>query len=148
MKCVYCLEFTDGKRYIGSTKDLKRRLSEHSDKGSNAEAQPELKAAIENGYKVVLLEILPDSATNFHLKEREQYYLNLSWETASLYNKSKYANCPDNAGRISRCRGRRLNAAWEHTEEIKALRATGMPYYKIGKQYNCHPDLVKAICIS
>jgi group I intron endonuclease len=38
--------------------------------------------------------------------------------------------------------------AWQYTDEIKALRITGLPYSKISERYNCHDNTIRNICLS
>jgi len=171
MKCVYCLEFTDGKRYIGSTKNLKRRLSEHSNNGSNKKYNPKLREAILQGdYEVVILEQCPDDYDRKQLLVREQHYVNIWFDYGILYNKKKNVSgwgkgrkqsaehiakrSAANKGREHTAEHRAKNSAanrsqvWQYADEIKALRATGLSLRKIANSYNCWPETIRAICIS
>jgi len=94
MKCVYCLDFPDGKKYVGSASDLKQRLRRHNNPSHNKKRQPELKVAIANGYEVVILKVLPDAATIEDLRKQEQHYIDLWWDYGILYNKNKIAAAP------------------------------------------------------
>jgi len=202
IKCVYCLDFTDGKRYIGSTKDLVQRIKCHNYPTNSFKTNPELKAAVLQGdYKVVILEHCPDDYNRKQLEAREQHYINLWFDYGILYNKHKNVsgwskgkkqsaehranNSAAKKGRPSPIKGipqtaehrANLSAAkkgrpspikgipqsaehranigaanrsqvWQYADEINALRASGMPYYEIGKQYNCSPGTISRICLS
>ncbi len=157
MKCVYCLEFPDGKRYVGSTADLKKRLHGHNYSSVNKNSA-ELKAAILNGYEVVILEQCPDNYTRKQLEARETHYIGLWWDYGILYNMRKSARGGSKKGhgkgkKMPEEAKARIGAAnkhpgWNNSAEIKALRATGLSYNKIAERYNCSGDTIRLICLS
>lgn len=144
MKCVYCLDFANGKRYVGSTSDLKKRLIYHRNPYCNKNNVELKEAIIQGDYEVVILEQLPDDATKTDLLAREQHYSNLWWGSGILYNKRKNVK----GGSDSHTKRKKKTIAWEHVEEIKALRAAGLAYKKIGIKYNCSIPIIKKICLS
>lgn len=152
MKCVYCLDFPDGKRYVGSTKDLKKRMSIHRCPGTN-KSNPELREAITaGGYSVVILEQCPDKYTKKQLEAREQHYINLWFDYGILYNKYKIARGGSKKGRPSPNKGRpsphkniKRSMAYQRADEIKADRISGMSYVNLRNKYKTSVNVVKDI---
>jgi len=154
MKCVYCLDFPDGKRYVGSTANLKKRLLAHNCPSVNKN-NTNLKAAILNGYEVVILEVLPDTATKKDLFKREKHHIDLWWDYDILYNESNTpgaAPCRKGIKQSAEHKAKRSAARkhrlWQHAGKIRALRAAGVPYYRIAKDYNCGYNAIRRICLS
>lgn len=178
MKCVYCLDFPDGKRYVGSTTNLKLRMSCHRNVNNSKKSNPELKEAILlGGYEVIVLEQCPDDFTKEQLQAREAHYISLWWDYGILYNKRKNTSgrdrggpawnkgiprTPEDKAKIRAAnKGRKhtegakakmsavkRNPAWQYTDEIKALRATGLALREIAKKYNCTSTVIRRICLS
>jgi len=149
MKCVYCLEFTDGKRYIGSTKNLKGRLSTHRAPCGNKKTNPELKEAIlRGGYEVVILEQCPDNYTKEQLCAREQHYIDLWWDAGILYNKHKNARggrCAGIPGWPSPKKGKKYSKAWQFADNIRADRAAGMFFEDLRIKYRAGVNTIKKV---
>ena len=135
MKCIYCLDFPDGKRYVGSTKNLKQRLSRHRTPSSNSKANPELKEAIlRGGYEVIILEQCPDDFTRSQLWAREIHYINLWWDYGILYNKIKKFE-GGKKGRPSPRKGK--NHSDESKAKMSASSATkGKAAWNRGKEHS------------
>jgi group I intron endonuclease len=55
---------------------------------------------------------------------------------------------PHSAERIAIRSAANKHPAWQHVDEIKALRTTGLVYSKIAEKYNCHPTVIGRICLS
>lgn len=139
MKCVYCLDFPDGKKYVGSAKDLGKRVREHQ-QPSNNKGNTDLKAAIAMGnYEVVILEQCPDNYTKEQLEDREQHYVNLWWDYGILYNMKK---------NVRGCCGRKRCIAWQYVDEIKAEFEAGKSKRKLAQQYNCRFQTIERILIT
>jgi hypothetical protein len=135
MKCVYCLDFADGKRYIGSTTDLNHRITGHKNPG-NQKVNSDLKAAIlQGGYEVVILEQCPDDFTRKQLRAREQHYVDIWYDYGILYNKYKNVS--------SRDKGK--NPAYQRADEIRADRAAGMTYQALRVKYKTGIYTIKDI---
>jgi len=170
MKCVYCLDFPDGKRYVGSTKDLEQRIKRHKSPTNGLKCNPELKAAILRGYySVVILEQCPDSYNTKHLRLREQHYINLWFNYGILYNKNKDVNNgfekgkpksletrakmsawqkgkpSPKKGKPSPKKGKKYSEAYQHADKIIADRAAGMPVYLLRKKYKGSVAIIKDI---
>jgi len=166
MKCIYCLEFTDGKRYIGSTKDLKQRIKCHNYPTNSLKTNPELKAAILKGdYEVVILEHCPDDYNRKQLEAREQHYVNLWFDYGILYNKRKTVSggwnkgkktgplsdktkaniSASKKGKTPKNKGKRYSQSYQRADEIIADRAAGMAYYALRIKYKTGVCIIKDI---
>jgi len=155
MKCIYCLEFTDGKRYIGSTKDLKQRLENHRAPSGNKKYNPDLKEAIlQGGYEVVILEQCPDDYDRKQIESREQHYVDLWWDYGILYNKHKNVRGSSKGrpgipcywkGKQSVNRGKKYSQSYQRADEIRADRAAGMAYHLIRAKYKVGNPVLKDI---
>ena len=152
MKCVYCLDFPDGKRYVGSTKDLKRRLRNHKTPNYNKKTNLELKEAIlEGGYEVIILEQCPDEYTKRQLEDREQHYVNLWFDYGILYNKHKCVVGSDKGwssplkGRPSPRRGKKYSQSYQCADKIRADRAAGMSCEALRAKYKTGINMIKDI---
>jgi len=169
IKCVYCLEFPDGKRYVGSTKNLKRRLTNHQSAAHNKEQNPELKEAVlQGGYEVIILEQCPDNYTRKQLEAREQHYVNIWFDHGILYNKRKAVRGGWNRGVPAWNRGiprtqevkakisaakkgkpvKKYSLAYQRADEIKADKAAGMQVIPLMQKYNCGWNVLTDILAS
>jgi group I intron endonuclease len=144
MKCVYCLDFPDGKRYVGSTKDLKQRMLNHRSPSYNKKSNPELREAISRGgYEVVIIEQCPDDYSKKQLEVRETHYIGLWWDYGILYNKYKFAR--GGGTNASGKKGKKYSPAYQRADEIRVDRAAGMTYHALRVKYKTDIYTIKDI---
>jgi hypothetical protein len=120
----------------------------HNAPKCNNKSNPELKEAILNtGYSVVILEQCPEDYSRKQLEVREQYYIDLHWDSGLLYNKSKSVRCgcrgnsrakrPYRALGPSPNKGKRYSKIWEYADNIRADYAAGIGRTALKYKYKC-----------
>jgi group I intron endonuclease len=98
MNYIYMISnINNGKFYIGSTTQYKKRFSRHKETlklntHHNKTLQEDYNTHGEEAFSYILLEELPCEES---LRSREQDYLDMYYESGILYNISKHATCGD-----------------------------------------------------
>lgn len=91
---IYCITFPNGKRYVGQSKNIPRRIKAHLQGDSHA-CNPYFGNAI-NKYKDNIIVVILEECDEDKLTEREQHYIDLWWNYGILYNLNKVAAVPPN----------------------------------------------------
>lgn len=85
---IYSLVDTKGQRYIGSSKNVHRRVVQHNTSFNNGTAYKKMMQAIENGehFTCELLECMDYGCTVIDIQEKESYYIHLYDTLRNGYN--------------------------------------------------------------
>lgn len=97
---VYALVDENGKKYIGSAKNVKSRIQKHNKElqkaldGETSQASKSMIDAAKAGhiFRAVLVEKLPESGSLYDLRDMERRYLNEAGGLKSTYNTEEVPN--------------------------------------------------------
>lgn len=97
---VYALVDENGKKYIGSAKNVKSRIQKHNKElqkaldGETSQASKSMIDAAKAGhiFRAVLVEKLPDTGNMYDLRDMERRYLDDAGGTKSTYNTAEVPN--------------------------------------------------------
>jgi group I intron endonuclease len=152
---IYCIDFPNGKRYVGSSRDMVKRLKDHM-KGKSCNHNPYFENALAKHKDFVNIVILEECSEDI-LLQREQHYIDLWWDYNILYNLCRVAGKPPvNTGHSestkakigAKAKNRRMSTAWQHQEEIISLKDSGMSFNKIAAKLGYHNKMVRKVYIS
>jgi len=169
---IYIITHKDSfKRYVGQSIDITDRLRKHwyklsQNKHENKHLQRAYNKYGRDAFSVSTIECAEDLLTKIEQSMLDQW--------SNLYNMCKTANVPPSQkgkkrgpmseerrkinsrallgvpksaeARANMVKAQRTHIVWQHIEEIKAKRLSGLSYTKIGKDYNCGFNLIRRIC--
>ncbi len=113
---IYCIKFPNGRKYIGQSKDIEKRIKDHL---KCCNSNPFLSRCVEK-YRETLEVVILEECIFEDLTEREQYYIDADWDSGMLLNSNKLANRPPDRTGIPRSEETRAKISSAHTGKSKS----------------------------